>query len=140
MVCRLGAAHTSSSSQHKKLLLFTAIQALLLPLAERSFGSGRRDAACICRSRDHTRDRGLQHVPCALRPSCCQQQRMCAGGRLVFLLEGGYSSKGLASSVVESFLALLDQDSRSAMDSSVPAEPQHNVEGLIKMLRALHDL
>ena len=58
----------------------------------------------------------------------------------MFLLEGGYSSEGLASSVAESFLGLLGKPSVHPLDNSVPAEPHEEVEQLIRDLTALHGL
>lgn len=63
-----------------------------------------------------------------------------ADGRLVFLLEGGYSSEGLASSVAETFLGLLGMPSAHPLDSSVPEEPKAAVQQLIADLRELHAL
>ena len=37
------------------------------------------------------------------------QGRGCAGGRLVFMLEGGYDLKALGESVAETFRGLLSQ-------------------------------
>ena len=62
------------------------------------------------------------------------------GGRLVFLLEGGYSSEGLASSVAETLLGLLGLPPVHPLDASVPAEPKDAVQQLIADLRALHKL
>lgn len=58
----------------------------------------------------------------------------------MFLLEGGYSSEGLASSVAESFLGLLGRPPVHPLDSNVPAEPDAEVEQLIQDLKKLHDL
>ncbi|KAK9805350.1 hypothetical protein WJX73_004940 [Symbiochloris irregularis] len=66
-------------------------------------------------------------------------QELC-GGRLVFVLEGGYSSEGLASSVAETFLGLLGTPPAHALDSSVPEEPKAAVQQLIADLRELHAL
>lgn len=67
--------------------------------------------------------------------------RLC-GGRLVFLLEGGYHTEAVAESVREVFLALLGQPSVEAgRDVVLPhPEPLQEVETLVARLRDIHGL
>ncbi|GAB4819942.1 hypothetical protein N2152v2_006988 [Parachlorella kessleri] len=67
--------------------------------------------------------------------------RLC-GGRLVFLLEGGYQVDAVGESVAETFLALLGQPSREAGKAMVlpREEPLAEVKRLVRELRALHGL
>ena len=62
-----------------------------------------------------------------------------AGGRLVMLMEGGYSLQGLSESVAESFLALLGQQSFYKPDTEV-VEPLDAVWSRIAEIRKLHGL
>ena len=68
--------------------------------------------------------------------------RLATGGRLVFLLEGGYQVDAVGESVAETFLALLGQPSREAGRTLVlpREEPLAEVRRLVKELRALHGL
>ena len=58
----------------------------------------------------------------------------------MLVLEGGYSSEGLASSVAETLLGLLGLPPVHPLDATVPAEPTAAVQQLIADLRALHKL
>jgi len=61
------------------------------------------------------------------------------GGRLVMLMEGGYSLQGLSESVSESFLALLGEPSHHQPDTDV-IEPMDAVWKRIAEIRKLHGL
>ena len=63
----------------------------------------------------------------------------CTGGRLVMLMEGGYSLQGLSESVSESFLALLGEPSHHQPDTDV-VEPMDAVWERIAEVRKLHGL
>ena len=63
-----------------------------------------------------------------------------AGGRLAYVLEGGYSSEGLAASCVATFLGLLHLPPPAELDPSVEAEPQQEVEDMLNGLKRLHGL
>ena len=65
---------------------------------------------------------------------------VCTGGKLVFLLEGGYSLQGLSEGVVETFLAALDLPSRHAPDAEVPEEPMAAVQETLDRVKAIHGL
>ena len=62
-----------------------------------------------------------------------------AGGRLVVLLEGGYSLRGLSESVTESFLGLLGDESLHPPDTEV-VEPMDAVWQRVHEIRRLHGL
>ena len=62
-----------------------------------------------------------------------------AGGRLVMLMEGGYSLQGLSESVSESFLALMGESSHHQPDTEV-IEPMETVWKRIAEIRKLHGL
>ena len=62
-----------------------------------------------------------------------------AGGRLVILMEGGYSLQGLSESVSESFLALMGEPSCHQPDTEV-IEPMEAVWKQIAEIRKLHGL
>lgn len=62
-----------------------------------------------------------------------------SGGRLVVLMEGGYSLQGLSESVSESFLALMGQPSHHQPDTDV-VEPMEAVWKRIAEIRKLHGL
>ncbi|KAL4451208.1 hypothetical protein ABPG77_009280 [Micractinium sp. CCAP 211/92] len=64
------------------------------------------------------------------------------GGRLLFLLEGGYHTEAVAESVEEVFLALLGQPSvEGARELALPQpEPLRDVDALVARLRAIHGL
>ena len=65
----------------------------------------------------------------------------CAtGGRLVVLLEGGYSMQGLSEGVCEAFLSLLGRPSAHPHDADVPAEPLDAGKRIIEEVVALHTL
>ncbi|KAL4422935.1 hypothetical protein ABPG75_009132 [Micractinium tetrahymenae] len=67
--------------------------------------------------------------------------RLC-GGRLLFLLEGGYHTEAVAESVGEVFLALLGQPSEEGQrEAALPhPEPLQEVEALVARLRSIHGL
>ena len=62
------------------------------------------------------------------------------GGKLVYLLEGGYSSEGLAASCVATFLGLLGLPPPADVDMSVGPEPRQLVEEMLTGLERLHGL
>ena len=62
-----------------------------------------------------------------------------SGGRLVILMEGGYSLQGLSESVSESFLALMGEPSHHQPDTEV-VEPMEAVWKRIAQIRKLHGL
>jgi hypothetical protein len=64
------------------------------------------------------------------------------GGRLLFVLEGGYEPAAVGESVGEVFLALLGRPSvEAAQPLSLPhPEPLLEVEALVQRLRAIHGL
>ncbi|KAI7841178.1 hypothetical protein COHA_005144 [Chlorella ohadii] len=67
--------------------------------------------------------------------------RLC-GGRLAFLLEGGYHTEAVGESVCEVFLALLGRPSvegQAALQLPRP-EPVAEVEALVEQLRRVHSL
>ncbi|KAL3135763.1 hypothetical protein ABBQ32_007326 [Trebouxia sp. C0010 RCD-2024] len=64
--------------------------------------------------------------------------KLC-GGRLVMLMEGGYSLQGLSESVSESFLALLGEPSHHQPDTEV-IEPMEAAWSQIAVIRKLHGL
>jgi acetoin utilization deacetylase AcuC-like enzyme len=68
--------------------------------------------------------------------------RLC-GGRIVFLLEGGYDLTGLAGGAADSFRALLGV-SPAAADAAdaraLLAEPADKVQALLREVRAVHGL
>ena len=65
----------------------------------------------------------------------------CAGGRCVFLLEGGYDLKGLGESVAETFRALLGQPSADKFNPELLRdEPSDKVRALIAEARLVHAL
>ena len=66
-------------------------------------------------------------------------QSIPAGGRLVVLLEGGYSLRGLSESVTESFLGLLGDESLHPPDTEV-VEPMDAVWQRVHDIRRLHGL
>jgi acetoin utilization deacetylase AcuC-like enzyme len=65
---------------------------------------------------------------------------MRAGGRLVVLLEGGYSMQGLSEGVCEAFASLLGRPPIHAHDAEVPAEPLDAVQRTLDEIVALHGL
>ena len=74
-------------------------------------------------------------------PWVCTQHNLSAqpGGRLVILMEGGYSLQGLSESVSESFLALLGEPSYHQPDTEV-VEPMEAVWNRIAEIRKFHGL
>lgn len=64
------------------------------------------------------------------------------GGRLVFLLEGGYDVAALGEAVGETWLALLGEPSREAAAALVlpQPEPMAEMQALIAQLRTIHAL
>ena len=56
------------------------------------------------------------------------------------MLEGGYSSEGLATSCVASFLGLLGRPCPEEQRPDIGPEPTQQVEELIAQLRQLHSL
>lgn len=64
------------------------------------------------------------------------------GGRLVFLLEGGYHTEAVGESVCEVFLALLGRPSvEGQAELALPhPEPEQEVEALVQQLRQIHGL
>lgn len=63
-----------------------------------------------------------------------------AGGKLVMLLEGGYSMQGLSEGVCESFAALLGRPSIHPHDPEVPSEPLQAAQLALDDVTALHGL
>ena len=67
-------------------------------------------------------------------------QRLCQG-RIVFLLEGGYDLKGLASGACASFAALLGEPHvADGQEAALRAADEPAVGGLVREARALHGL
>ena len=66
-------------------------------------------------------------------------EAISAGGRLVVLLEGGYSLRGLSESVTESFLGLLGDESLHPPDTEV-VEPMDAVWQRVHDIRRMHGL
>jgi acetoin utilization deacetylase AcuC-like enzyme len=68
--------------------------------------------------------------------------RLC-GGRIVFLLEGGYDLTGLAGGAADSFRALLGV-APAAADATAArallAEPAEKVQAMLREVRAVHGL
>ncbi|CAL8471589.1 g11131 [Coccomyxa elongata] len=62
------------------------------------------------------------------------------GGRLVVLLEGGYSMQGLSEGVCEAFQALLGRPPLHPHDPQVPPEPLHAAKVALDDIVALHGL
>jgi acetoin utilization deacetylase AcuC-like enzyme len=66
--------------------------------------------------------------------------RLC-GGRIVFLLEGGYDLDALGASVADSFLGLLGETSRDDFDPSVlPDEPVDKVKAVLQEAKRIHGM
>lgn len=65
---------------------------------------------------------------------------LSAGGRLVLLLEGGYSFQGLSEGVCNSFQALTGGQPLHEVDSSADAEPGRAVDEVLDEVVALHNL
>ncbi len=66
---------------------------------------------------------------------------MVAGGRAVFLLEGGYDLDALGESVAETFRAILGRTSEDRFDASLlQPEPLDKVRGVLKEARKIHSL
>jgi len=66
---------------------------------------------------------------------------LLAGGRCVFLLEGGYDLKGLGESVSETFRALLGLDSVDTFNADLlPDEPREEVRRVIAEAKRIHSL
>ena len=63
-----------------------------------------------------------------------------AGGRLVVLLEGGYSMQGLSEGVSETFQALLNRPPLHPHDTEVSAEPLQAAQNALDEVVALHGL
>jgi acetoin utilization deacetylase AcuC-like enzyme len=95
---------------------------------------------CICASRSGTYHKlasRLQQLAAAL-----------CGGRLVFLLEGGYHTEAVGESMCEVFRALLGQGSmeeaasegEEAREQLPHAEPLEETRQLIEELRGIHGL
>jgi acetoin utilization deacetylase AcuC-like enzyme len=63
------------------------------------------------------------------------------GGRIVFLLEGGYDLKGLSDSVADSMRGLLSLPSLDGFDKGMLAdEPRDKVEAAVAEARRIHGL
>ncbi|KAK9919048.1 hypothetical protein WJX75_008986 [Coccomyxa subellipsoidea] len=62
------------------------------------------------------------------------------GGRLVVLLEGGYSMQGLSEGVCETFQALLNRPPLHPHDTEVSAEPLQAAQNALDEVVALHGL
>jgi len=103
---------------------------------------------CLCSTVSHNSLN--QHV---LRVSTSNCQRICgctaslehkttsgAGGKLVMLLEGGYSMQGLSEGVCESFAALLGRPSIHPHDPEVPSEPLQAAQLALDDVTTLHGL
>ena len=65
---------------------------------------------------------------------------LLADGRLVLLLEGGYSFQGLSEGVCNSFQALTGGQPLHEVDSSGPAEPGRAVDKVVDEVVAIHKL
>jgi acetoin utilization deacetylase AcuC-like enzyme len=66
---------------------------------------------------------------------------MHAGGRCVFLLEGGYDLKGLGESVAETFRAVLDLPSVDKFNADLLRdEPTDKARALIAEAKRVHSL
>lgn len=64
-----------------------------------------------------------------------------AGGKAVFLLEGGYDLDALGESVAETFRALLGQPSMDSFDARLlQQEPTDRVNTVLREARRLHSL
>ena len=64
-----------------------------------------------------------------------------AGGRCVFLLEGGYDLKALGDAVVDSFLGLLQQPSADKFSPDLlREEPADKVRAVLSEVRRIHSL
>ena len=64
-----------------------------------------------------------------------------AGGRCVYLLEGGYDLKALGDAVVDSFLGILGEDSRDAFSPDLLRdEPRDKVKAVLAEARSIHGL
>jgi acetoin utilization deacetylase AcuC-like enzyme len=65
---------------------------------------------------------------------------MC-GGKIVFLLEGGYDLTGLSEGVADSFRALLGDVSTDVGDiPGLRDEPEDKVRKILNEVKALHQL
>ena len=63
------------------------------------------------------------------------------GGRIVFLLEGGYDLKGLSDSVADSMRGLLSLPSLDGFDKGMLADaPRAKVEAAVAEARRIHGL
>eukprot|EP00240_Pyramimonas_obovata_P011846 CAMPEP_0118934698 /NCGR_PEP_ID=MMETSP1169-20130426/13969_1 /TAXON_ID=36882 /ORGANISM="Pyramimonas obovata, Strain CCMP722" /LENGTH=136 /DNA_ID=CAMNT_0006877627 /DNA_START=11 /DNA_END=421 /DNA_ORIENTATION=- len=63
------------------------------------------------------------------------------GGKIVFLLEGGYDLEGLSDGVVESFRSLIQDPSGDTFDASVLLEePDKKILEAISLAKGIHGL
>jgi acetoin utilization deacetylase AcuC-like enzyme len=77
----------------------------------------------------------------ALAAGLQRMARELCGGRVVFLLEGGYDGAALGESVVETWRALLGLPSADGAPAAPPQpEPSDAVAALLQELRAIHNL
>ena len=66
---------------------------------------------------------------------------LCAGGRCVFLLEGGYDLKALGDAVVDSFLGLLGEKSSDKFSPDLLRdEPKSKVRAVLNEAKRIHDI
>jgi acetoin utilization deacetylase AcuC-like enzyme len=84
------------------------------------------------------RNRTYHHLASELRALAA---RLC-GGRLVFLLEGGYDLTGLAGGVADSFAALMGAPAAEAdpAESALRSAEEPSVAALLREVRAVHSL
>ena len=66
---------------------------------------------------------------------------MHAGGRCVFLLEGGYDLKALGDAMVDSFLGLLGEKSNDKFSPDLLRdEPSDKIKAVLTEAKAIHDI
>lgn len=98
----------------------------------------------------HTCSHACSRLPCRCRSSTYHKlasrlqglaAQLC-GGRLVFLLEGGYHTEAVGESVCEVFLALLGRPSVEAEAEVELPQPElwAETEALVAQLRLIHGL
>ena len=79
---------------------------------------------------------------CCLRIVCHDQSLpACPGGKVVYLLEGGYNLEALGESVAENFRGVLGLPSEDAFDSSrLHDAPAGKVQRVLDEARRIHQL
>ena len=89
------------------------------------------------RSRDKCRDGTYYALTARLQQLASE---MC-GGRLVFVLEGGYCTEAVGASVCEVFRALLGLPSAAAGEQEPPRpEPLAEVQAMLQRVKEAHGL